>query len=123
MNLMQRGSRFLDRKMDLANAAQVRYWRGSAFVDFEAELSNTPIGSALSGDVTQTWQTTDILVYVSDLVLGGHAIDPERGDRVEATINGELVKFVVAETDDKRTHRWVDATTRLKHRIHMREAA
>lgn len=101
----------------------VRYWRGSAYVDLPATFGSTPIGFALSGDVTQSWQTNDIIASVSDLVLGGHAIEPERGDRVEATINGELVKFVVAETDDKRTHRYEHGGVRERYRIHMREAA
>ncbi len=100
----------------------VRYWRGAASVELSATFGSTPVGFALSGGVVQSWQTNDILVSTSDLVLGGAAILPQLGDRVEATINGQLVRFIVAETDDQRTHRWHDGAGRERLRIHLREA-
>lgn len=123
MPSLNTASRWLDSKLDATQAETVRIWRGSDYVDVEATWSSTPIGFALSGQVTQSWQTTDLLVPVEQLVLGGHAVEPERGMRIEATINGNTVWFVCAETDDKRSWRWADAATRKTYLIHMREAA
>lgn len=106
-----------------SRSRSVRIWRGSDYVDVTATWGKTPIGFTLSGQVTQSWQTTDLLVPVEQLVLAGHVVEPERGMRAEATINGVTVWYVFAETDDKRTWRWADANTRKTYRIHMREAA
>lgn len=121
--LLNRGSRWLDGKTATAGADTYKYWRGSADVDVDAVMGSTPIGFALSGTIVQSWQSTDFLVPAAQLLLGGHAIEPEKGDRIEATINGATVRFVVAQTDDQRCFRWSDPVLRETYRIHTREAA
>lgn len=120
--MLSTASRWLDETLQASDSETFRYWRGSAYVDVSAVFSSTAIGTVLSDGVTQSWQTTDIIVPVEDLILGGHQVTPQLGDRVEKSINGQSVSFKVAEADDSRTHRFADAVTREQFRIHLREA-
>lgn len=107
-----------------SRSRSIRYWRGSAYVDLsDVVMGATPIGFALSNTLIQSWRSTDFLIPVASLALNGREISPEKGDRVEVSLNGETVRFVVAQTDDQRCFRYSDAVARKTFRVHTREAA
>lgn len=50
----------------------------------------------------------DYLIPVADLTLDGQRVQPERGDRITETINGELVIYEVTAPPDEPEARYSD---------------
>lgn len=80
----------------------VRYRRGAEYVDLVATVGQVPIDSRSGQGVLQNWKRRDYLIDRSDLLLDGIAIEPEMGDWIEQTLNGETHVFQVLNNDDGR---------------------
>ncbi len=73
----------------------VTYTRGDRAVALVAVPSTTEF-EVETGDIIETAQSRDFSILASDLVLGGFATLPERGDTIRETIDG------VEQTHDVR---------------------
>lgn len=61
----------------------VVYRRGSSEVRLSACVGHTLLKMGQDGNIWMQWTDRDYLILAADLILGGQAIEPERGDQIE----------------------------------------
>lgn len=75
-----------------------------------------------AGGAAVVWGDRDYLIPVADLVLGGTAVTPKRGDRIEETVGGTVVTFEVQSPLAEPEWRYSDQT-RTVYRVHTKKVA
>ena len=80
--LMQRGLTMLSRMAPAAAGGTIVYSRGSDSVSIEATYGRSEFTSERDGVVTVEANDRDFAFQLDDLVLGGVAATPVRGDRI-----------------------------------------
>lgn len=111
-----------DRLYDHASSP-IRYARGPDWVATRAVLGATLLKlDAGDGGVRMEWTDADFLIRPADLVLGGVATTPERGDVIEvADADGTTRRFEVLPYGDEPPWRWSDPQRALI-RVHAKLA-
>ena len=119
-DLLDTGSAFLDRARGQWASRTVVYARGGDSVELGATVGRTQWEQTDQFGEIERSETRDFLVTAADLVLGGLAILPERGDRItEIADAGTRVHQVLAPGSGP-PWQWADPYRRTL-RIHTRE--
>jgi len=124
MGLLARGQAMLTRSLKDTAGQTITYTRGAESVTLTAWPGETLFAlSAPTGAARVAWGDADWLIEAADLVIGGQAIKPLKGDRVSATINGEACAFEVATPTGETPWRWSDHMGRTRIRAHTKRVA
>lgn len=108
-DLLHDGLAWLSAQLKAGASQQVVYRRGA-----ESVTVNAVVGKSLLklddgyGGVRITWTDRDFLIAAEDLVIGGNATLPQRGDRIEQTIGDVTHIFEVAAPGGEPEWRWSD---------------
>lgn len=115
-------SAWLDNTLKASVSQTVRYYRGSDYVDVSAtfELSND--AAEASPEAQRTWRQTNYEILTSDLVIAGHEILPQRGDRIEFTPRTTKVTYeVLPDEITGKCFVFIDDSTQNMLRVHTKE--
>lgn len=122
MSLLSRGQSWLNRTLAVAAGVSLTYTRGAQSVTLTGWVGRTAFaqlpGSGSGAAVI--WGDRDYLIPVSDLVLGGSAVTPQRGDRISETIDGVSLTFEVLAPGTEPAWRYSDAG-RQTYRVHCKK--
>jgi len=123
--LFSRGTDFLDRSLKQVGQVQITYSRGVQSAVIAACVGRTAFAQAAPAGTSGPapaiiWGDRDYLVLAADLVLGGSAVEPQRGDRITETIAGTARTFEVLAPPGEPAWRYSDAG-RTTYRIHAKE--
>lgn len=125
MPSLDAGSRYLDAKLALPAVAgeTVTYLHDLEPVTLtDVVIGETPIGFDFgTGNIIQSWQTTDFLIPAASLALFGSEFVPQPGHRIVRTVLDQTIPFEVRNADDGRCFRYSDAVTREMLRVHCKE--
>lgn len=108
-DLLRDGLAWLSAQLKAGASQQVVYRRGT-----ESVTVNAVVGKSLLklddgyGGVRVTWTDRDFVIAAQDLILGGNVTLPQRGDRIEQTIDGVTHVFEVAAPGGEPEWRWSD---------------
>jgi hypothetical protein len=92
---------------------------------FTTTLVPTVLGNQLlkiTGDdgASQTVRTDkDFLIRSTEYLIDAEAVEPERGDRIEETIDGTTAVYEVLPYGDEKEFRWADEWRKV-YRIHTK---
>jgi hypothetical protein len=121
-DLLATASAWLDQTLRTSVSQTVRYRRGAAYVDVLATFGLATDSSDASPEARRTWQSTDFMIAVADLVLAGHEVEPQVGDRIEFTPRTETITFQVQNDEvSGKCFSHCDDSTKLTFRIHTKE--
>ena len=100
-------------------ARPVIYSRGSATATINATVGRTVFKQ--SGEYRSLIRTEsrDYLIAAADLVLDGQRTEPQRGDRIVDTLNGQSITIEVLAPGDEACFRYSDPF-RITLRIHTK---
>jgi hypothetical protein len=121
VNLLEHGASWLADQRRAFMSQTVTYQRGSDSVDVPASIGQTVF--RLTDDYGASTRTvsTDFLISADDLMLNGSPIEPQRGDRIRATLSGiTYVQEVMAPSSSEPLWRYSDAS-RATYRIHTKQ--
>ncbi len=96
----------------------VTYTRNGSTVDVDATPGRTTWDVADSDGLQQTWESRDFIITAADLVLGGNALLPERGDTITDVQDGTTYIYQVLAPGDVPP--WRHTASRLGLRIHTK---
>jgi len=85
----------------------VTYTRGDRAVTLTAVPGETTF-EIESGDVIESAQSRDFLILASELILGGYASTPQRGDTIREVIDGVEQVFDVRAPAGSNHFRFMD---------------
>jgi hypothetical protein len=120
VDLLEQGASWLcDQRMQFASQSIV-YGRGAMAVVLDATLGVTNVEFEEVAGVVEQFTSRDFIVKASDLVLGGAAVEPQRGDRIEITLGGVLCVFEVLVPTGMECWKWSDPY-RKAMRIHTKQ--
>lgn len=119
-DLLQTGNAWLAGMMKDHAAHTVAYHRAAQSVNVAATVGQTTFDVETDHGVEQ-WEARDYLMLAADLVLGGVAVTPQRGDQIHETIGplGTVEMFEVLSPGDEPEWRFSDAD-HLTLRIHTK---
>lgn len=119
MTLLSRGQAYLNSALGQAGGVAVAYTRGENSVTIanawvgRTAFKQLPHGASKAAVI---WGDRDYLIPAADLVLGGLAVEPARGDRIT---EGSLVFEVIAPGGEP-AWRWSDPQ-RTRYRVHCKQ--
>lgn len=92
------------------HAAQaVTYTRGAESVEVRATFGQKLLKLAdVDGGIVMQWTDMDFCIPAADLVLGGAAVEPRRGDQIAVTIGETVQTFEVFPFGNEPHWRWSD---------------
>jgi hypothetical protein len=108
----------LDTVQDVAGD-DVQYWRGTQYVSLKAVPGTTEFPTDDVDAATVTYTSADWIFKVSELVIGGVAITPRRGDLVKKTVGSKTYVYEVLK-DANQIFRFCDRE-RTRIRVHTKE--
>ena len=121
-NMLRDGMAWLNGKLKTHAGESVVYVRGAQTVT----LTATPGKSLLRlddgyGGARIEWTDADWLIASADLVLGGSATEPQRGDKIRRTIGDLVYVYEVSAPGAEPVWRWSDSyqTTYRVHAKHI----
>jgi len=108
-DVIQQGMAWLAEKLKAHASTPVLYRRGAEEVTVQAVIGRTLLKLDDGyGGVRVTWTDRDFVIAAQDLILGGNVTLPQRGDRIEQTIDGVTHVFEVAAPGGEPEWRWSD---------------
>lgn len=120
-DLLQTGSDWLADRLKEHASRQVIYRRGGQQVAVQATIGRTLLKLDDGyGGVRMEWTDRDFLIQAADMVLGGVAVLPERGDLVRETVGTKTYVYEVMAPGKEPPWRWSDAFRKLL-RIHTKQ--
>ena len=122
MDLLDQASAWLDGKRKAHLSRPVTYQRGVESVAVQATVGRTVFELADAYGVVERTESRDFLVLAADLVLGGAAVLPERGDRIRETDGAKVYVYEVMAPGKEPHWRWSDDYRRTL-RIHTKHVA
>ena len=122
MDLLDQASAWLDGKRKAHLSRPVTYQRGVESVAVQATVGRTVFELADAYGVVERTESRDFLVLAADLVLGGAAVLPERGDRIRETDGAKVYVYEVMAPGKEPHYRFSDVYRRTL-RIHTRQVA
>ena len=121
-DLLEWGSAWLDGQRKTHLSRPVTYQRGAESVEVQARVGRTVFEAADAYGVVERTESRDFLVLATDLVLGGAAVLPERGDRIRETDGANVYVYEVMAPGKEPHWRWSDDYRRTL-RIHTKHVA
>ena len=118
MDLLERAAAWLADQLTTHVAQEVVYRRGAAQVVLKATVARR-VFSVAQGDTVLYIRGQDFLVKASDLALAGNQQLPERGDAIDAALNGQAQTFVVLPDEGFPPWEYADPFGRVL-RIHTK---
>ena len=120
VDLLEQGAAWLcDQRTEFASQSIV-YGRAALAVVLDASLGVTNVEFEEVAGVVEQFSSRDFIVKASDLVLGGAAVEPQRGDRIEITLSGVLCVFEVLAPTGMECWKWSDPYCKAM-RIHTKQ--
>ena len=108
-DMIQQGMACLAEKLKAHASTPVLYRRGAEEVTVQAVVGRSLLKLDDGyGGVRVTWTDRDFVIAAQDLILGGNVTLPQRGDRIEQTIDGVTHVFEVAAPGGEPEWRWSD---------------
>jgi len=121
-DLLKQASAWLDAMRKAHLARPVTYCRGEESVEVLATVGRTVFETTDAYGVVEHSESRDFLILAADLVLGGQAVLPERGDRIRETQDGKTFVYEVMAPGKEPEWRWSDGYRRTL-RIHTKQVA
>jgi hypothetical protein len=120
-DLLQSGSDWLAEKLKEHASRPVVYQRGTQQVTLRATIGRTLLKLDDGyGGVRMEWTDRDFLIHTADLVLGGNAVLPERGDVIRETQGTTTFIYEVMAPGREPCWRWSDGFRKVL-RIHTKQ--
>jgi len=119
VDLLEQGSRWLDRQRRKSMAREVVYSRGSASVTLLATIGRTEFEQTDQYGVVHRIESRDYLVTAEDLVLDGQLTTPKAGDQIRESDGAVTRVYAVLAPGDEPPWRWSDPY-RVTLRIHTK---
>ncbi len=120
-DLLEFGMDWLADRLKAFAARSVVYRRGTEEVTVAAVIGRTLLKLDDGyGGVRMEWTDRDFLIRPEDLVLGGNAVLPERGDTIRETVETTTFVFEVMAPGKEPAWRWSDPHRRML-RIHTKQ--
>lgn len=94
-DLLNTAASWLDGMFKAHASRSVTYQREGETVSVDATPGRTPYTVELEGGIAQQIESADWIIDAADLVLGGEQTEPQRGDRVIDTLNGQQLTYEV----------------------------
>ena len=121
-DLLEQASTWLDGQRKTHLSRPVVYERGEESVEVQATIGRTVFEAADAYGVVERTESRDFLVLAADLVLGGEAVLPERGDRIREAQGQKTYVYEVLAPGKEPPWRWSD-DYRQTLRIHTKHVA
>ncbi|MGL6097127.1 MAG: hypothetical protein ACRC7O_15185 [Fimbriiglobus sp.] len=119
-DLIAFGMDWLADRLKAFAARTVVYRRGTEDVTVAAVIGRTLLKLDDGyGGVRMEWTDRDFLIRPEDLVLGGNAVLPERGDTIRETVETATFVYEVMAPGKEPAWRWSDPHRRML-RIHTK---
>jgi len=115
-DVLATGSAWLNATLRANASHTVTYKRGSASASVSATTGSTPFEATNDDGIVTHFESRDFLIDVADLEDFG---EPERGDQVLDTLNGNVEIFEVVAPDGEEHLRYSDPE-RTVYRIHTK---
>jgi hypothetical protein len=120
-DLLETGSDWLADQLKTHASRQVVYGRGVEQVTVQATIGRTLLKLDDGfGGVRMEWTDRDFLIHAADLVLGGSATLPERGDQIRETVGTQTFVYEVMAPGREPPWRWSDPYRKVL-RIHAKQ--
>ena len=120
-DLLAFGMDWLAERLKAFAARGVVYRRGGDEVAVAAVIGRTLLKLDDGyGGVRMEWTDRDFLIRPEDLVLGGTAVLPERGDTIRETVETTTFVYEVMAPGKEPAWRWSDPHRRML-RIHTKQ--
>ena len=119
-DLLQKASAWLEDQRTKFLTQSVVYQRGTDTVQVSATVGQTVFQIDDGAGALLRVESRDYLIRAVDLVLGGNAILPKRGDRIRETSGTQVFVYEVVGPGDEPCWRWSDAY-RQTLRIHTKQ--
>lgn len=117
-DLISEGMSWLSDQLKTQAATAITYRRGAWEVTLQATLGTQLLRvSDDFGASRVQWTDRDFIINADDLKLQGVKTEPERGDEILMTVDGELLTFKVAAPNLEAVFRYSDSH-RKRIRIH-----
>ena len=123
VDLLQRGMAWLEGKRTRCMTQSVVYLRGEESVEVSATIGSTVFNVDDGAGALLRVESRDYLILAADLVLGGNAILPKRGDQIRETggAGGDQVfVYEVVGPGNEPCWRWSDGY-RQTLRVHTKQ--
>ena len=121
-DLLQQGASWLDDQRHTHMARTVVYVRGGESVEVQATIGRTVFEQTDEYGVAHKTESRDYLIRAGDLVLGGSATLPKRGDQIRETDGEVTLVYEVLSPGDEPEFRYSDPY-RKALRIHTKHTA
>ena len=119
-DLLQKASAWLEGQRTKFLTLPVVYQRGADTVEVPATIGATVFQIDDGAGSLLRIESRDYLIRAVDLVLGGNAILPKRGDRIREASGTQVIVYEVVGPGDEPCWRWSDAY-RQTLRIHTKQ--
>ena len=120
-DMLERGAAYLEARRDEVMTRAVVYQRGVARLTIQATVGRTVFEETDANGAYLRTESRDFLVLAADLVVGGAAVRPEAGDRIEE-ISGDGKTYVYEVLAPGREPCWLFADAyRITLRIHTKQ--
>jgi hypothetical protein len=120
-DLLQTGLDWLADRLKEHASRPVIYRRGVQQVTVQATVGRTLLKLDDGyGGVRMEWTDRDFLIHAADLVLGGNAVLPERGDLIRETQGAKTFIYEVMAPGKEPPWRWSDVFRKVL-RIHTKQ--
>ena len=121
-DLLEQGAAWLDGMRAKHMAQPVTYCRGEESVEVQATVGRTVFEITDAYGVVEHSESRDFLITAADLVLGGQAVLPERGDSIRETQDDKTFVYEVMAPGKEPHYRFSDVYRRTL-RIHTKQVA
>ena len=122
MDLFQKASAWLEDQRTKFLTQTVVYQRSSTSASVPATIGTTVFQVDDGAGALLRIESRDYLIGAADLVAGGFAIPPKRGDRIRETSGTQVIVYEVVAPGDEPCWRWSDAY-RQTLRIHTKQVS
>jgi hypothetical protein len=120
-DLLRTGSDWLAEMLKGHASRPVVYRRGVDEVTVQATIGRTLLKLDDGyGGVRMEWTDRDFLIHAADLVLGGNAVLPQRGDVIRETQGGKVFVYEVMAPGKEPAWRWSDVFRKVL-RVHAKQ--
>ena len=120
VDLLEQDAAWLCDQRTAFASQSIVYGRAALAVVMDATLGVTNVEFEEVAGVVEQFTSRDFIVKASDLVLGGAAVAPQRGDRIEITLGGVLCVFEVLAPTGMECWKWADPYCKAI-RIHTKQ--
>ena len=122
MDLLQRGSDWLERKRNRHLTREVVFVRGADSVEVKATVGRTIFRVDKGYGVLERIEARDYLILAADLVLSGTPVLPKAGDKIQETEDGKTFSYEILAPGNEPCWRYSDLY-RVTLRIHTKLVA